>query len=158
MAGQEEDVMRRIGLTLASSALAIGLAVPVAAQGPTLTEVVTGLDSPRGVAIAADGSLYVAEVGTGGTEDCITHAELGEVCFGMTGGISQVVDGVATRVVDSQISGVTATGETLGLSDVSVADDGTVWYTFGFVGAGAAELRETIPGAEAMGKLYRLEA
>ena len=106
--------MRRMGLAPLAAALGLVLVVPVAAQGPTLTEVVGGLDSPRGVAIAPDGSLYVAEVGTGGTEDCIAHPELGNLCFGMTGGISHVVDGVATRIVDGTISDITDTGENIG--------------------------------------------
>jgi sugar lactone lactonase YvrE len=147
-----------MGLAPLAAALGLVLVVPVAAQGPTLTEVVGGLDSPRGVAIAPDGSLYVAEVGTGGTEDCIAHPELGNLCFGMTGGISHVVDGVATRIVDGTISAITDTGETLGTSDVGVGPDGTIWYTVGAPGVGAAELRDTIVGGEGMGQLYRLDA
>src|SRR5687768_11763216 len=112
--------MRRIGAAPVAAALLLALAAPVGAQGPTLTEVVGGLDSPRGVAIAPDSTLYVAEVGTGGTENCIEHSELGHMCFGMTGGVSSVVDGTATRVVDGLISGVTDTGETLGMSGVDV--------------------------------------
>src|SRR5688572_9696461 len=97
--------------------LAAGLAAPAAAQSPDpsapagggVTQVVTGLDSPRGIAIGADGTLYVAEVGTGGTENCLTHPELGDMCLGNTGGISTVVDGTATRLVDGVISSITAT-------------------------------------------------
>jgi sugar lactone lactonase YvrE len=148
--------MRRIGLTLPVVALAMGLAVPVAAQGPTLTEVVTGLDSPRGVAIGPDGTIYVAEVGTGGTESCIQHVELGEMCFGMTGGISSISDGTATRIVDGLISGVTATGDTLGISDVAVADDGALWFTLGGPAAGT-EVRDSITGGEGLGHVFRVE-
>lgn len=148
--------MRRTGTMLLVVALGIGLAVPVAAQDPTLTEVVTGLDSPRGVAIGPDGTIYVAEAGTGGTETCIQHVELGELCFGMTGGVSSVVDGTATRVVDGLISGGTATGETVGTSDVAVADDGTLWFTVGLPAAGT-DVRDSVPGGEGMGHLFRVD-
>ena len=48
--------------------LAAGLSAPAAAQSPDptaaagggVTQVVTGLDSPRGIAIGADGTVYVA--------------------------------------------------------------------------------------------------
>jgi sugar lactone lactonase YvrE len=122
------------------------------------TLVVSGLDSPRGVAVAADGTIYVAESGAGGTDPCIEHPELGHMCFGASGGISQVKDGAATRLVDGLMAGVAETGETLGPSGVAVAADGTVWYTHGGPGVGAAELRATLPGAEAIGQLYKVGA
>jgi hypothetical protein len=122
------------------------------------TVVVSGLDSPRGVAVAADGSISVAESGAGGTDPCIEHPEVGHMCFGPSGGISQVKDGAATRLVDGLMSGVAETGETLGPSGVAVAADGTVWYTHGGPGAGAAELRATIAGAEDIGQLYKVGA
>jgi sugar lactone lactonase YvrE len=100
----------------------------------------------------------VAEVGSGGTENCITHPELGPMCFGNTGGISTVVDGAATRLVDGVISGITETGETLGVSDVAVGDDGTVWLLVGAPGVGAAEGRAGVTGGEAIGQLYRVGA
>ena len=37
-----------------------------AAAGYTITEVMSGLVTPRGLAFAPDGSLYVTEVGRGG--------------------------------------------------------------------------------------------
>jgi sugar lactone lactonase YvrE len=144
--------------------LAASLAAPAAAQSPDasaaagggVTQVVTGLDSPRGIAIGADGTLYVAEVGTGGTEDCITDPESGRTCFGDTGGISTVVDGTATRLVDGVISAISDTGETLGISDVAVGGDGTVWLLVGGPGPGAAEARAGITGGEGIGQLYRV--
>ena len=89
--------VRRVLLVVGSIAALTAIAAPAAAQAPTITEVVGGLDAPRGVAIGADGTIYVAEAGEGGTEPCVEHPELGKICFGPTGGISAVTDGVATR-------------------------------------------------------------
>lgn len=126
--------------------------------GPAITEVISGLDSPRGIAVAADGTLYVAESGTGGTDPCITHPELGNVCFGPTGGVSKISGGTATRIVDGVLSAITDGGETFGPSDVIVAGDGTVWYLAGGPAAGAAETRALIPGGEGLGQLYKVAA
>lgn len=149
------------------------IAAPVAAQSPGAsggapppppplpdgwTQVVLGLDSPRGLAIAADGTIYVAESGKGGTDPCIEHPELGHLCFGPTSGISKVSDGTATRIVDGILSAITARGETFGASAVAVADDGTVWYTVGGPAAGAAETRAKIAGGEGVGQLYKIGA
>jgi hypothetical protein len=149
----------RIGAGLAV-VLAIGLIGPAAAQGPAVTQVVGGLDSPRGLAVATDGTIYVAEAGSGGTEPCLENPELGTVCFGATGGISAIKDGTATRVVDGLASGGTATGEFLGPSGVAVGADGTVWFTVGGPAVGAAGTRDSIPdGAGAgLGQLYRIAA
>lgn len=122
------------------------------------TMVTGGLDSPRGLAVTADGTIYVAESGEGGTDPCVPHEELVELCFGATGGVSQVTDGTATRIVDGVMSAITEGGETFGVSAVAVGSDGTVWYTVGGPAAGAAETRATVPGGEGIGKLYKLGA
>lgn len=149
------------------------VAAPVAAQSPGAsggapppppplpdgwTQVVLGLDSPRGLAVTSDGTIYVAESGAGGTDPCITHPELGHLCFGPTSGVSTVSNGTATRIVDGILSAITDTGETFGASAVAVAADGTVFYTVGGPAAGAADTRAMITGGEGVGQLYRIEA
>ena len=152
--------VRRVLLVVGSIAALTAIAAPAAAQAPTITEVVGGLDAPRGVAIGADGIVYVAEAGEGGTEPCVEHPELGKICFGPTGGISAVTDGVATRLVDGLTSGVTASGDVIGPSDVTVDTDGAVWFLVGGPGAGAADGRAGVPdgAAAGMGQLYQVDA
>lgn len=142
----------------AQSPGASGGAPPPMALPDGWSMVVGGLDSPRGLAVAADGTIYVAESGEGGTDPCIEHPELGHLCFGPTAGVSSVNDGTATRVVDGLLSAITATGETFGASAVAVGADGTVWYTLGGPAAGAAETRAQIAGGEGLGQLYKLDA
>jgi hypothetical protein len=155
--------MRRwaTGLSILSVSILV-TAGPVGAQspgaGPVITQVVTGLDSPRGVAVTADGTLYVAESGKGGTHSCIEHPELLHLCFGATSGISKVTGGTANRVVDGLMSGIDGTGETFGASDVIVGDDGTLWYLIGGPAAGAADTRAMITGGEGIGQLYKVGA
>ena len=153
--------MRGTGRGIAMGvALVVAVAAPVAAQGPAITEVVGGLNSPRGVAIGADGTIYVAEAGVGGTEPCATHSELGDMCFGASGAITAVSGGEASPIIDGLASGLTATGEAIGPSDVTVGADGTVWFLVGGPAAGSAEFRESIPdgAAAGMGQLYRIDA
>ena len=153
-------MQRTGGGIVIGAALVVALAAPMAAQGPAINEVVGGLNSPRGVAIGADGTIYVAEAGAGGTEPCVTHAELGNLCLGASGTITAVSGGEATPLVGGLASGISDAGEVIGPSDVTVAADGTVWFLVGGPTAGSAEFRETIPdGAGAgMGQLYRIDA
>ena len=120
---------------------------------------VGGLDAPRGVAVAADGTLYVAEAGAGGTAPCVEHPELGHLCFGPTSGISSVKAGVATRLVDGLPSATNGT-DIIGASGVTLAADGSVWFLVGGPGAGAADGRAGVPesAAAGMGQLYHVDA
>jgi sugar lactone lactonase YvrE len=141
-------------------AMALGMALPATAQGPTIEEVASGLASPRGVALGADGTIYVAEAGAGGEAPCVVHPELGNMCFGASGAITAIVDGVATRVVEGLPSGLTDNGEVIGPSDVTVDGDGNVWFLVGGPGAGAAEFRDALPdgAGDGIGYLNRLGA
>lgn len=76
-----------------------------AAVTPRVSVVVSGLDNPRGVTFA-DGHLYVAEAGTGGS-DCPAGAlgpEGGPLCVGRTGAVAVVSDGAAHPVLTGLFS------------------------------------------------------
>ncbi len=84
------------------------------AQGP-FQVVASGLDNPRGLAFAPDGSLLVAEAGRGGPGPCISGPEAGQVCYGPTGAVTRVSKGVQRRIVTGLPSlagsdGMAATG------------------------------------------------
>jgi glucose/arabinose dehydrogenase len=96
--------MRRIGLALVLTlALSSGM---LGADGPNLTAaqgartvVVSGLDSPRGLAFGPDGKLYVAEAGTGGDEQSGWVPPFLNAKIGTSGRILRIDDGQVTPVV-----------------------------------------------------------
>ena len=108
---------RTLGV-LAAAVLVAGLAlVGSAASAPawTTTTVASGLDSPRGLAFSANGTLLVAEAGHGG--DVCAPTSAGQMCIGLTSQISTVnlangshrplVTGLYSRSVASEgITGV----------------------------------------------------
>ncbi|MEQ1756937.1 MAG: ScyD/ScyE family protein [Vicinamibacterales bacterium] len=65
----------------------------------TNTRIMSGLNSPRGLAIGPDGAVYVAEGGSGGAGPCIIAATNETRCFGLTGAISRFANGVQQRTV-----------------------------------------------------------
>ena len=65
---------------------------------PTWKVVASGLDNPRGLAVAR-GAVYVAEAGTGGGDVCQEHPEFGEICLGFTGAVTKVTSSGQQRVV-----------------------------------------------------------
>lgn len=73
--------------------LVMATAVPAAASGHWTAETVaTGLDNPRGVDVGSDGSVYVAESGSGGPT--LVEATIGGEpafgCLGETGAITRI--------------------------------------------------------------------
>jgi len=52
--------------------------------------VANGLNNPRGLAIAPNGDLYVAEAGTGGSGPCVPTSDGTTPCFGTTGSVTKV--------------------------------------------------------------------
>jgi hypothetical protein len=97
----------------------VGAAEPSGAS--SFKVVAKGLDNPRGLAIGPHGTLYVAEAGKGGSGPCGPGPEGGQVCYGKSGALTRVKDGVQKRVIKGLPSfagegGLAAEGP----SDVSV--------------------------------------
>jgi hypothetical protein len=89
-------------LTTLCAVLAAGSTTTSAAP-PGLRVVATHLDNPRKLAFGSDGSLYVAEGGTGGTHCLGKSPNL--VCIGSTGAVTRITpDGKQHRVVTGLLS------------------------------------------------------
>jgi hypothetical protein len=77
------------------AALAASLAGAAAQAGAPVVEVIaTGLNNPRGLGIAANGDLYVAEAGSGGSGKCRPapgpDGQAVDICYGETGAITRI--------------------------------------------------------------------
>jgi hypothetical protein len=114
-----EDLMdKRIfrdSISLVAAALLLVtsfFAAPVsAAEAPAFDVIASGLVNPRGLAFAPNGTLYVAEAGSGGNGVCQPDPDGdGETCFGLSGAITRVRHGQQTRVVTGLPSHADATG------------------------------------------------
>ncbi|MEV4318810.1 ScyD/ScyE family protein [Actinocrispum sp. NPDC049592] len=127
----------------------VALFAPGVAQAHGVTTVASGLDNPRGLAFAADGSLYVAEAGKGGAGPCFPGPNGGPVCWGTSGAITKIGHGGQKRVVTGLSSIANPDGsQAMGPSDVSVQGH-DVLYTVGFGAAPAARAALPDGGANA---------
>jgi hypothetical protein len=88
----------------------LGLLGDAIVHGPNLTVVAQGLNNPRGVAVGADGTIYIAEAGTGGNGTCVPGPEGGQVCFGTSGAVTKVANGTQSRLVSGLPSLAAADG------------------------------------------------
>lgn len=89
--------------------VAFTMITPLGAATNTL--IMSGLNSPRGLALGPDGGIYVAEAGTGGPGPCQIGSAGSSNCFGQTGAISRFLNGVQQRVVSNLPSIALATGD-----------------------------------------------
>jgi hypothetical protein len=129
----------RFRVAVLTAALIVQGAVVVpsatAAAHPRVQTIATGLNSPRGIAVAPDGTVYVAESGAGGNEHCLTLGEgddAFELCLGATAGVRAISPAGAKTTL---ISGLPSLGhgeaDFVGVSDVSVAADGSLYLSMG---------------------------
>jgi hypothetical protein len=127
---------KRIRWALAAGAATAAVAVAAAtggAQAPGVTVVADHLNNPRGVTIAPDASIYVAEAGKAGPT-CIGQGDE-QACIAFSSSITRVSGGVATRVVTGLLSGGGRDGTfTTGADGVSVTANDTIYIAM--TGAG----------------------
>jgi sugar lactone lactonase YvrE len=113
----------RLTLTVAAALLA---APAAALAAPTVTPLASGLDNPRGLAVAADGGIYVATAGRAGGR-CLDPKK--EMCYGFSGGVVRIdpASGAKRTVAKGLLSLGGLDGSfTSGPGAVSVGADGTV--------------------------------
>ena len=94
---------RKSSAVVGAAFLTVALAVPTMAQEPTVEVLADGLNNPRGVKVADDGSVYVAEAGFGGDTCLGEGAEA--MCYGPTGAVVRVTPDGVERVVEGLNSG-----------------------------------------------------
>ncbi len=95
--------VKRLKHTVSFFVFSIGIAFICGANtanAATLEVLANGLENPRRITFGSDGTLYVAEAGTGGSGPVILGPELGvSLRFGTTGAVTRVDGNNQTRVV-----------------------------------------------------------
>jgi hypothetical protein len=144
-----------IAVTCATLAAAQpGPAAAVDRGAPSVNVVASGLNSPRGIAMS-HGALLVAEAGKGGHGPCRPGA-LGRTCFGLTGAITHLVNGVPNRLVDLPSLASPDGSAAFGPHDVGFGSDGAMYGTIGL--AYPPEVRASFgPRARLLGHLVRID-
>lgn len=144
---------RKAGRSVAAGLVALMAVVAPGAQAAAsapFTVIAEGLDNPRGLAFGADGALYVAEAGRGGTGPCITGPEGDQNCFGLTGAVTRIKDGQQSRSLTGLPSLASPDGSAIGPSDVSFL--GLGYLTIG-LGADPAVRTQFPPSPRTFGQL-----
>ena len=85
------------------SLLLVAAAAGGALDPARLSVLAMHLNSPRKIFLGPHGTVYVAEAGTGGRARCLGTGAA-KACVGLTGSITQVANGRATRVVTGLVS------------------------------------------------------
>jgi hypothetical protein len=132
---EDEPVLKRATLLLLMLGLLAGIA---AAQEPATTPevemsmpgevMVEGLNNPRHLTLGADGTLYVAEAGLGGTE--VGQGPFSEIVFGTTGQITAIANGEKSVIIPGLISMDAGFGQIEGPMAVTVTET-DYWVVLG---------------------------
>ncbi len=104
--------MKKLALLVGLACVAIGALAGGGSASPAAdaAPVMTGLHNPRGLAFDNHGSLYVAEAGQGGSAPCAVFSDGMTKCYGPTGRISRLKNGVQAVVADGLPSNAPAGG------------------------------------------------
>lgn len=133
---------------------ASGLATTETPRQAPLQVVMRSLDSPRGLAFAPTGALYVAEAGRGGAGPCIPQRGT-TLCYGATGAVSRFFRGRQERIATGLPSNVEPPSSATGPHDVAFDGLGRPHVLLG-VGTDPARRSEFGPGGASFGWLVRL--
>lgn len=128
-----------------------------AADPYVITEVMSGLVTPRGLAFGPDGGLYVAEAGSGGGGPSVVLGNGATAFLGDTSGLSRLLGGVQTRVLNGLPSVATPAGlDAGGLQDIAFDGSGQAYGLFSF-GSDAAQRNNNLGAAgAALGTVAKL--
>jgi hypothetical protein len=118
-------------ILLGAIALVAALMGAAGAGAQTTSVVMSGLDSPRGLAFGPEGALYVAEAGRGGPGPCVLLPPPRLLqCYGPTGAVSRLWRGEQERIATGLPSYGSAL-ETTGPHDISLLGRGGAYLTIG---------------------------
>ena len=138
--------------------VSVGLLAPIAARqaAPTNVRIMSGLNNPRGLALGPNGSVYVAEAGTGGSGPCRVSPVPETRCFGLSGAITRFSNGTQERVVTGLPSHALPSGDgATGPNDVYLQSSGDLIVVMG-LGFDPVDRRSFGPAGANFGKLLQI--
>jgi len=140
----------------AVGAICVTLTATEAVQAAIFEVVASGLDNPRAFTFGPDGALYITEAGTGGPSDkCVPSPSQpgASLCYGQTGAVTRVQNGVQERVLTGFPSIGLSNGDgSYGPHDIAFTPDGKAYVLVGF--ASDSRNRENVVEDSNIGQIH----